>query len=374
MSAGGGIRVDPVRSRGDLRVFCEFPVDQHPRELYVPLLEATVRDWHRGAGPHAAHGQVELLLARDDAGTVVGRTTVHSDDRMDARLGAAATLMGATEFASTEALRALVDAATDRAAAQSRTMLLGPVSLLPNQTGGVITSGHDERGFVDSPWNPAWYPEAWAACGFTPTWPGATWICEGLQRRDVEADLGPAEPWPPGVELHHGSRRHLADQLPVLRQMLNASFAELPYYTPISAAELEAATDGLAHLLDEALLLYLTDAGKPVAFVLVVPDISRFVQHTGGRLPWYHQLRLLAARSHYRREAVLIVKGTVPESRGQGLMRALHRELLVNLQAGGYETLRVTQIGQENEASASPFRAMGGRPLHEVTFYRKELL
>ncbi|WP_374928155.1 GNAT family N-acetyltransferase [Kytococcus sedentarius] len=368
------MRVDPVRSRADLRAFCELPVGLHPTEHYVPLLEDTVRAWHRGEGPHTDHGEVELLLARDASGEVVGRTTVHSDDRMDARLGTAATLLGATEFAGPEALGALVEAASERARRDSRSVLLGPVSLLPNQTGGVITSGHDERGFVDSPWNPDWYPAAWEDCGFQPLWPGATWICEGLQKRDVRDDLGEPEPLPPGVELHHGSRRHLADQLPVLRQMLNASFAELPYYTPISAAELETATDGLSHLLDESLLMYLTDAGKPVAFVLVVPDISRFVQHTGGRLPWYQQLRLLAARSHYRREAVLIIKGTVPEARGRGLMRALHRELLVNLQAGGYETLRVTQVGQENEASAAPFRAMGGRPLHDVTFYRKELL
>ena len=371
---GAELRVEPVRSRSDLRAFCELPVDLHPRELAVPLLESTVRSWHRGEGPQADHGEVELLLARDAAGTVVGRTTVHTDDRMDARLGAPATLLGATEFATEQALRSLVEAATERAEQQSRSVLLGPVSLLPNQTGGVITSGHDERGFVDSPWNPDWYPAAWEACGFTPLWPGATWICEGLQRRDPTADLGAAVPLPAGVELHHGSRRHLADQLPVLRQMLNASFAELPYYTPISAAELETATDGLAHLLDESLLMYLTDAGKPVAFVLVVPDISHFVQHTGGRLPWYQQLRLLAARSHYRREAVLIIKGTVPEARGRGLMRWLHRELLANLQAGGYETLRVTQVGQGNEASAAPFRAMGGRPLHDVCFYRKELV
>ena len=36
--------------------------------------------------------------------------------------------------------------------------------------------------------------------------------------------------------------------------------------------------------------------------------------------------------------------------------------------------VRVTQVGQGNEASAAPFRAMGGRPLHDVCFYRKELV
>jgi hypothetical protein len=52
--------------------------------------------------------------------------------------------------------------------------------------------------------------------------------------------------------------------------VLNASFAQLGYYTPISAAQLAAQTVGLAYLLDERLLLWLERAGRPVAFVVVV--------------------------------------------------------------------------------------------------------
>ena len=73
--------------------------------------------------------------------------------------------------------------ARDRGARQ----LLGPVSLLPNQTGGVITSGWGERGFVDSPWNLAWHPDVWEAQGFTRCFTGATWICERLP--DVDPHL-----------------------------------------------------------------------------------------------------------------------------------------------------------------------------------------
>lgn len=371
---GAELRVEPVRSGRDLAAFRELPLRLHPAQKVVPLLEPTLRSWHEGTGPHAEHGELEMLLVRDGRGRVVGRTTLHSDDRMDARRGEMTALLGATEFASTEVLEAIVAHAEWWAREEGRTALLGPVSLLPNQTGGVVTAGHEEPGFLDSAWNPDWYPAAWEACGFAPLWPGATWLCEDLGSRDPEVDLGPAGPLPEGVELHRGSRRRLAEQLPLLRTMLNASFAELPYYTPISAPELEAATDGLAHLLDEDLLLYLTDHGRPVAFVLVVPDITAFVRSAGGRMRWRDQARLWLTRGRYRREAILVIKGTVPDQRGRGLMRALSRELLVNLQAGGYEQLRVTQVGRENAGSAAHFAAIGGRPLHELCFYRKGLV
>lgn len=360
------LRVEPVRTRADLRAFIDLPLRLHPRTHGVPLQQATIRGWARGAA-----GPVELVLVRDAAGRVVGRSTVHTDARMDAKLGEPTQLLGATEFTDPAVLRALVAHATARARADRRTALLGPVSLLPNQTGGVVTSGHDERGFVDSPWNPPWHPAAWEAAGFEPVWPSATWIVEDLQRLDADAVFPRGATAPPGVELHHGRRRHLADQLPVLRGMLNASFAELPYYTPLTAEELAAATDGLAWLLDESLLLWATDDGAPVAFVLTVPDISRFLMSTGGRMAPLDQLRLLATRRRYRREAILIIKGTVPAARGRGLMTLLSHRLLGGLVAGGYETLRVTFVGEENAASAAQFVAMGGRRLHGLCFFRK---
>ena len=42
----------------------------------------------------------------------------------------------------------------------------GPVNLLPNQSGGVVTSGFERRGFVDSPYNLPYYAEMYERHGF----------------------------------------------------------------------------------------------------------------------------------------------------------------------------------------------------------------
>lgn len=364
----------PVSTDADVQEFIDLPLRLHPQDRYVPLWQDTIRRWWKGEGPHTAHGPVELVLARDAHGSVVGRSTVHTDQRMDTKLGAPTQLLGATEFTDSDVLAGLTAYVEEVARSAGRSAMLGPVSLLPNQTGGVITSGFDERGFVDSQWNPQHYPAAWEAAGFQPVWPAATWICEDLAAHDPEQVCARgAGPLPDGVELHHGRRRGLARQLGTLRSMLNPSFAQLPYYTQITAAELAAATDGLAWLLDEQLLLWLTVDGEPSAFVLVVPDLTAFVQATGGRMARRDQVRLLLTRRRYRRDAVLIIKGTVPHAQGRGLMSILSHRLLANLQAGDYRSLRVTFIGEDNPASAAQFAALGGRPLHGVTFYRKEL-
>lgn len=356
------MRVDRVASRADLRAFCDLPLRLHPRGCYVPLLASVVAQHARTA---------ELYLVRDAAGTAVGRTSVHRDAAFDAKVGPR-QLFGHTEFVDDDAVfAALVGAVAARADGRP---LFGPVALLPNQTGGVITSGFAERGFVDSAWNPAHYPAAYARHGFTRRFEGDTWI----------VPIGPAGADPDGgfrfddariaaedLVVRHGSRRGFRTQLPILRELLNASFAQLGYYTPISAEQLAAQTDGLAFLLDEALLLWLEKAGRPVAFVVVVPDVSEYVMAVGGRLGIVNQLRLLATRRRYRRDAVLVIKGTVPDEQGHGYLSLLSRELHRGLHAGGYRSLRSTFVERDNPASAAQYRRAGGRPLHGHTFYER---
>jgi hypothetical protein len=356
------MRVEPVTDRRALRDFLDLPLRLHPRDRYVPLVSSVVTGWWRS-------GKTQLHLVRDQAGTAVGRLCLHRDAGFDAKLGPH-QLFGLAEFVDDDAVAgALFDLAASRAGGLP---LFGPVALLPNQTGGVITSGFAERGFVDSAWNPAYYPGAYERHGFTRRFEADTWLCD-LTTADPERFVfDDARFAAEDLVIRYGSRRHFAEQLPILRGMLNDSFRQLGYYTEIGAAELAAQTDGLAYLLDEKLLLWLEKAGRPVAFVVVVPDISEYLMRVGGNLGPVNQLRLLATRRRYRRDAVLIIKGTVPAEQGRGYLTLLARELHRNLRAGGYRTLRSTFVERDNPASAAQYRRIGGRPLHGHTFYHRD--
>ncbi|GAA1805699.1 hypothetical protein GCM10009682_29460 [Luedemannella flava] len=309
-------------------------------------------------------------MVRDDAGAVVGRTCLHRNPKFDAKLGRAHQLFGLTEFVDDDAVAGtLFDLILDRG--RDAQALFGPVGLLPNQTGGVITSGFDGRGFVDSAWNPPYYPHTYERHGFVRRFEADTWICEGFDGEPFVFD--DARLAAEGLVVRHASRRGFASQLPILRGMLNASFGQLGYYTEIDADELAAQTDGLAYLVDEGLLVWLERAGEPVAFIVAVPDISEYLMRVGGNLGVLNQLRLLATRGRYRRDAVLIIKGTVPAAQGRGYLTLLSRELHHHLRTAGYRALRSTYVERDNAASAAQYRRAGGRPLHGYTFYEKDL-
>jgi hypothetical protein len=348
------VKATRVASRSDFRDFLDLPLRLHPRDRYVPLPDQVIARHRRVA---------ELYVVRDATGRVVGRTSLHRDAAFDAKVGPR-RLFGHTEFTDDDAVfAALMDVAGGRD-------LFGPVALLPNQTGGVITSGFGERGFVDSAWNPAYYPAMYERHGFTRRFEADTWIVDvpGSAHAATFDDTRIAAE---RLVVRHGSRRGLKSQLPLLRKMLNASFAQLGYYTEISASQLAEQTDGLAFLLDEGLLVWLEKAGRPVAFVVAVPDISAYLMRTGGRLGIAQQVGLLATRSRYRRDAVLVIKGCVPEEQGRGYVTLLTREVHRHLETAGYRTLRSTFVERDNAASAAPYRRAGGRPLHGYTFYER---
>jgi len=375
-AATSSMTVAPVASRADFRDFVRQPARSRrdvERALDVPLLRSTLSSWRKGSSPHPE--PIELLLVRDASGRAVARTTAHTDRRLDDKLATRALLFGATDLGrdertGREALAALLPALEERARAVGARELIGPVSLLPNQAGGVITSGFDERGFVDSAWNPAWVPGVYEAAGFAPWNESDTWIVDVAGNGDP-APPSAAELAAAGVSIEHGSRRDMARLVPELRALVNTSFAQLPYYTQITADEMAAATDGLAQLLDERLLLLARDAdGRAVAFVLVIPDITEELQRSGGGLGPGTLIRLLARRDRMR-EAILVIQGAHPDVQGRGITTLLSRQLQHALREGGYRTLRSTYVGRDNPASARQFSRFGGRELHGYTFYRR---
>ena len=390
--------VREAATEADLRDFIDVALRVGDRSRSVPLLHDTIRSWWRGTVAHES--PVTLLVARRGR-EVVGRATAHSSTQLDAKLGTRAQLFGAIVAIDAGALAALVGELESRARAAGARELIGPVALLPNQTGGVIASGFMERGFMDSAWNPSWLPGAFEALGFA-TWnESATWIVRvpssgaaagavvpAASRVAPDAFVAPSadELAGAGIRIRRGSRLRFARDVEELRRLTNAAFDELPYYTAISREQMRDATDGLVALMDPSLWLTAVDAltGEAVGFVLVIPDPTAVLQRSGGALGARELIdvlrstgrldglpRLLGGGDGAPREAILIIQGVHPTARGRGISTLLGRALGAALVDGGYRALRSTYVGHDNPASARQFERMGGRPLHETVFYRR---
>lgn len=343
----------------------------------VPLLADDVRAWFRGDHPHV--DELSLLLVRDDDGVPVGRCVTHCSAELDSVLSASLgpgpfQLFGAVAAPSPAVLQTLLGAVENRALRAGATGLLGPMELLPNQQGGALTSGFAADAFFDSPWTPPELADGLRAAGFSPWHPASTWevamrdIPPARRRRPDPTELEAA-----GVRREPASRLRLrgrGGQVERLREALNDSFAQLPYFTPISRRQMARQTAGLELLMDPRLVVLLTDeSGRIVSFALVVPDPAPMLRRSRGELGLRELPRLLGEN----RDAVLIVQGTRPDCQGEGLLSLVSRELFAELHDGGREHLRVTSIGEDNPGSSRVFAHAGGHPLHRLSFFHRRV-
>lgn len=405
------ITVSEVSTRAELREFLDFPAtlaaSQGGADHWVPLLRSDVTAWWTGRSWFPA--DVTLLIAKDPGGRVVGRTTAHRypalDERLSGRLRRRLTppevqagvvddwqhrqvraqLFGATEFESPAAAEALFAELEARAQAAGCTHLFGPVSLLPNQTGGVVVAGHQHPGFFDTAWNTAATAEAYEAAGFHRWGGGHTWEVELADVPAARATApSAAECAAAGVRITTPSRFELTRALGRIHPTMNAAFDALTYYTPITDAQFASQTQGLALLMDPGLIVTAEDLdagpGDPAAaFILTVPDPVCVLRATSGRLN-ATAAALLARQqltgrtaSGTGRDAVLIVQAAHPEAQGRGLVSLLARKMYSELVRKGYRRLRVTFVGDDNlGSSAVPGRA-GGHWLHELRFFFREV-
>lgn len=396
--------VEKISRETSLRTFLEaysphglYRVQREDQHLISPVLTDDIRAWTRGI--HPGVDSVELYVLREERTELTAaQFAVHTSTALDAKLreagvlaGAGATLyFGAVEYWYREALDAALNWIITEARRRGARHVFGPTTLLPNQTSGAVTSGFQHPGFFDSPYNGPELPAALQAQGFTPWYPAATWevtiadIPPERRRRPSAQEYQEA-----GVRAVNPGRLSLRGEqgtVERLRQGLNAAFAQLPYFTPIAKAQMVRQTSGLELLADPRLVVLLESAAQDKApaslesFALVVPDPVDVLRSTGGQLRLrdlprlaFRRLRPVTMRGDSLRDAVLIVQGTRPSSQGRGLLSLVSRQLFAELHAAGYRRLRITAVGEDNPRSAAVFAKAGGRQVHTLSCFVKDL-
>lgn len=381
------LRAHRVTTKPELRDFIRLTTRiaelRGESDQVVPLFASDIADWSSGSGWFAE--EVELWLLTDDSGAAVGRVMCHRSRLLAERLsdgpGAQAPqtlFFGALEALDGSVLEEIIALVLSRARALGAGRVFGPVSPLPNVTGGLVTAGFEHPGFFDTAWNPAFVASGFAAAGFSPWGPAQTWEVRVDRIPHARATaVSPAEWAERGLRRRPVSRLRMRDFAARLLPTLNSSFAALPYFTQISPAQLHAQMAGLSALADPSLIVDVVgadedDAAPTRCFALVIPDPVPVLRRHGGRLGTAAFADLLRHRSRLR-DAVLIIQGTDPRFQGQGLLSLVTREVNSALAAGGYRRLRVTFIAEDNPASAAVFARAGGTPLHGLCFLDRHL-
>jgi GNAT superfamily N-acetyltransferase len=333
------IEITRVASRADRDAFIKFPwrIYKNDPAWVPPLLLERKEFIDREKHPFFEHGQAEFFLARR-GDEIVGRIAASDDPNYNALHHSNVGCFGMFEsLDDQDVANALFEAAENWLRGKGRDEIMGPIDYSTNYVCGLLVDGFEHPPTVLTSHNPPSYAALFEARGFTKitdfyAWwfPDATMAIPRLRRLARKFARR-------NLTIRAGNLKNIHEEGRRLREIYNQAWANNWGFVPFSESEIEYMTKELKPIVDPEWTLFAEADGKPVGFILGVPDINVALQKIDGRLTRFGfpigLIKLLYHKSRIRK-ARLIALGVIEQYRRAGVA-----EMLV---------LRVMEDGMQN--------------------------
>lgn len=236
---------------------------------------------------------------------------------------------------------------------------------------GVLIEGFDQPPVVDETYTAPYYPKLLESAGLNRTFPVTTFRIDNLSNVNPDSVLGDRHRKllsEKSFRIRSGQPKNYKQEFETLRELLNDSFYENPYFVPITRDEFEFQIGPYRRLMDPHISLVAEMDGVPCAFVTTVPDFNPLLKQMNGSMGVFALIKFLRGRSKIK-HAVLIIMGVQRQLQGLGVMRIVQAELIRALQKRDYQSLTITWIADVNDKSLGTAKALGAKPLHRLTLY-----
>ena len=254
-----------------------------------------------GKNPFFEHADVQLFIAWRD-GRPVGRISASIDHvalamKPEQGFGPGVGNFGYFDAEDEAVGQALLSAAEDWLRSKGMNQALGPISMSIWEEPGLLTFGHDHPPTVMMGHHPAHYQGWIESAGYQPA------------KKLLTFDLDVTHDFPPLVQRivksgHRNDRitirpvdyaNYTADVQTVLH-ILNDAWSDNWGFVPFTEAEIAYASKKLKPLIKQEMAMIAELDGRPVAFMLALPDVNEPLMKIGGKLfpfGWITMLRWL---------------------------------------------------------------------------------
>ncbi len=285
------IIVTPVSGKADFDAFIDvaYRINAQDPAWVPPLRSEVVALLTPGKNPFHEHATIQLFLARR-GGRVTGRISAHIDHLALAQpaeqgMGPGTGNWGLLEAEDEATARALIAAAEQWLRDQGMKRVLAPLSLSVWEEPGLLTKGFEQCPTVMMGHN-------------LPAYQG--WI-EGdgyaLAKKLFTYELDITKSFPPLIQriVQSGEKnpritireveiRHFDRDSRILIDILNDAWSANWGFVPFTESEIVHTGKKMRPLVREDLIMIAEYDGRPVAFMMVLPDFNEPVKAIGGKL------------------------------------------------------------------------------------------
>jgi len=382
----GEVVIDPVEGKRGRALFVDTGRRFASREPHaVPQLRGEQLELVDPAkNPFFGHAAHQLFVARrGDA--VVGRISAHID-RLALELprqqgfGPGAGMFGYFDAADETVAHALLRAAEDWLRGQGMDRAIGPISMSIWEEPGLLVSGQDHAPMIMMGHHPEIYQHWIESAGYA--------RAKTLLTYDLDVTVG----FPPLIRriVQSGQRNERISLRPVdlsrwdeevetILAILNDAWSNNWGFIPFTNAEIAYAGKKLKPIIHPQINLIAEVDGKPVAFMLTLPDINDVLRKVNGRLwplGWLRLLRWMRRPSGAGMRVPLMgVRRELHNSRLASQLAFMMISQIREVAIAEYQTKRA-EIGwilDDNQGMKAIADAIGSTVNREYAIYERSL-
>ncbi len=348
---------------------------------WVPPLSMVLRErLTPGKDPFHLHADVALFTAWKD-GRLVGRMSATVDRKWLSTWNDATGHFGYFDtIDDVEVAEALFAHAERWLVGKGMKRVNGPMSLSAVQEIGILVDGFDTPPMVDMAHSRRYQGALAERCGYVKEKDLLCWRYEA----GSEINARTLKAWEsicslPEVRIRSVNRRRLRNELGIVMEIYNETWAGKWGYVPIGSSELDKMARDLSLVLDPDLAFIAEVDGKPAGMCITIPNLNEAIADLGGSLfPFGFAKLLYRTKVRNPKTSRLILLGVRESIRKQvkrygGLSAAMYVEVARRGTAKGYRWAELSWTREDDAPINLGIRSMGAKVYKTYRVYEKQL-
>ena len=376
--SGGTVSLEVITRVSQLRPFLDVPhriyaTDPH----WVPPLDFEQRQRFSPKNHFFRHARWQGWVARRN-GQLAGRITAQVDDLHLQQHGDDMGYFGMLEAEDNAAVfAALCNAAENWLRDQGMRQVRGPFNLHINEEIGLLVDGFSTPPFVMMGHGRPWYGSRLEEQGYIPV--------KDLLAYHIRPDFEPprvmtrlAERVSEKVVVRPLRRKQVAQETAIMLEIFNDAWANNWGFVPLVYDEFLDTVKTLTPLMPDEYVQIAEYEGKPVAFIVALPNINEAIRDLGGRLLPFGWLKLLwrlkVLHPHTVRVPLMGVRQEFQHSRlGPTLAFMVIDAVRKAVQARDVTDVEMGWVLENNDGMRNIIETIGGEAYKRYRVYEKIL-
>ena len=378
MTDHGTITLEVVENKQQLRRFLEVPHRIYAADpAWIAPLDFEQRQRFSPGNHFFKHARWCGWVARRD-GELLGRITAQVDDLHQQQYGDGLGYFGMLEAVDDpEVFAALFGAAENWLREQGMRRVRGPYNLHVNEELGVLVEGFSTPPFVLMGHGCPWYGQQVEAQDYAPV--------KDLLAYHIRPDFDAprvmiklVERVSDRVVVRQLRRDKLLEEAEVMREIFNDAWQHNWSFVPLDPESWLDTVKTLTALMPSDYIQIAELDGKPVAFIVGLPNINEAARDLGGKLLPFGWLKLLwRLKVKHPRSARVPLMGVLQEYQhsrlGPTLAFMVVDALRKAFHARGVEDVEMGWVLEDNEGMRNIIETVGGKAYKRYRFYEKNL-